>query len=62
MVDPAGVIETLGAVPTLTVTVEVAEHVASPPFTVTVYVVVRVGLAVGFATFVAESPVAGDQE
>jgi hypothetical protein len=62
VVEPAGVMLTEGAVPTVTVTVEEAEQLASPPFTVTVYVVVVEGLAVGLATFVADKPVAGDHE
>ena len=48
-----------GNVFTVTVTEAVAEHDPFP--TVTVYVVVEVGLAVGFAMLVALNPVAGNQ-
>lgn len=45
----------------LTVTVTLPVAVVAPEVTVTLYVVVAVGLAVGLATVVLLKPVAGDQ-
>lgn len=60
-VEPAGVMLTVGVF-TVTVTCAVAVQLASPPLTVTVYVVVEEGEAIGLATAVELSPVAGAHE
>ena len=61
MVELTGATTTLGKGFTVTVIFAVEEH--PPAFVpVTVYVVVAVGLATGFAIFGLSRPVTGDQE
>jgi hypothetical protein len=63
MVEGDALAETEIPLPELTVTCTVATSVHPPALpTVTVYVVVTVGLAVVLAVVVLLSPVAGDQE
>jgi hypothetical protein len=60
VVEFPGVMVTIGRGVTVTTTLEVAEQLLA--FTVTVYVVVDVGDATGFAMFALLNPVDGDQE